>query len=112
MDDTRSQSSARNAPRTAPTLEDLRARRDEIYALAARYGVTNIRVFGSVARGEATPDSDIDLLVDFSDQATIWDAVGLWRALSRTLEREVNVIAADEPTDEFMRAASLDAQNL
>lgn len=108
MDDIRSQPAAR----TAPTLEALRARRDEIYALAARYGVTNIRVFGSVARGEATPDSDIDLLVDFSARATIWDAVGLWRTLNQALEHEVNVIAADESSDEFMCFAVRDAQKL
>lgn len=42
--------------------EDLAAR---IRALGARFGVRNIRVFGSVARGEASPDSDIDLLVDY-----------------------------------------------
>lgn len=43
----------------------LRARRREILRLAAARGVSNIRVFGSVARGDATPNSDIDLLVDF-----------------------------------------------
>ena len=63
--------------KTAPTLASLRARRDEILALAARYGAHNVRVFGSVARGEATPDSDVDLLVDFRDGATLWGAVGL-----------------------------------
>ena len=39
-------------------------RRDEILRIAARHGASNIRVFGSVARGEAGPESDIDLLVD------------------------------------------------
>ncbi len=46
------------------TLEALRARRAEILALAARYGVSNLRVFGSVARGEAIPQSAVNLLVD------------------------------------------------
>lgn len=46
----------------ATISEDLAAR---IRALGARFGVRNIRVFGSVARGEASPDSDIDLLVDY-----------------------------------------------
>ncbi|MHB8318495.1 MAG: nucleotidyltransferase family protein [Acidimicrobiales bacterium] len=49
----------------APTLRLLRAHRDEILCVASRRGVSNVRVFGSVARGEATPMSDIDLLVDF-----------------------------------------------
>jgi uncharacterized protein len=48
-----------------PTLETLRKQRDFILALAAKYDVSNVRVFGSVARAEATSHSDIDLLVDF-----------------------------------------------
>jgi predicted nucleotidyltransferase len=52
------------APRRAVTLGELRAHRDEIVALGRQFGVRNIRVFGSVARGEATSDSDLDLLVD------------------------------------------------
>ena len=51
--------------RQAPSLAMLRVHKDEILGLAARRGVSNIGVFGSVARGDATPDSDIDLLVDF-----------------------------------------------
>lgn len=51
--------------RAAPlTLEELRGHRVEIEEISARHGVTNIRVFGSVARGEADVQSDLDLLVD------------------------------------------------
>ncbi|HEY2574780.1 MAG TPA: nucleotidyltransferase family protein [Streptosporangiaceae bacterium] len=53
-----------DAPRRAVTLGEVRAHREEILQLGAQFGVHNIRVFGSVARGEATPDSDLDLLVD------------------------------------------------
>ena len=52
------------APRRAVTLDEVRAHRDEFVQLGKRFGVRNIRVFGSVARGEATADSDLDLLVD------------------------------------------------
>ena len=52
------------APRRAVTMDEIRAHRDAIKRLGERFGVRNIRVFGSVARGEATPDSDLDLLVD------------------------------------------------
>ncbi len=45
-------------------LSDLRLQKPAIEALARQYGVGNIRVFGSVARGESRPDSDLDLLVD------------------------------------------------
>ena len=49
-----------------PTLEDLRARREKILHIANAYGASNVRVFGSVARGEAGPESDVDLLVDIA----------------------------------------------
>ena len=52
------------APRRAVTMDEVRTHRDAIKRLGERFGVRNIRVFGSVARGEATPDSDLDLLVD------------------------------------------------
>jgi predicted nucleotidyltransferase len=51
-------------PQRAVTLGEVRAHRDEIVQLGERFGVRNIRVCGTVARGEATPDSDLDLLVD------------------------------------------------
>jgi uncharacterized protein len=52
------------APRRAVTLGEVRSRRQAIVSLGERFGIRNIRVFGSVARGEATADSDLDLLVD------------------------------------------------
>ncbi len=79
--------------RTAPTLEGLRSRRDEIIALAKKYGAYNIRVFGSVARGDATPESDIDLLVDFEDWASLYELSGLWQDLRDLLGRQVDVLS-------------------
>ena len=49
----------------APTLEMLRERKDEIVQTLRKYNAGNVRVFGSVARGEATPESDIDLICDY-----------------------------------------------
>jgi predicted nucleotidyltransferase len=51
-----------------PTLTALRSKRAAILHIAAQHGASNIRVFGSVARGDATEDSDIDLLVDYDAQ--------------------------------------------
>jgi len=51
--------------RTAPTLEMLREQKDEIVQTLRKYNAGNVRVFGSIARGEATPDSDIDLICDY-----------------------------------------------
>ena len=70
----------------------IQARRDQILALAARYGASNVRIFGSVARGEARPDSDIDFLVRLEDQRSLLDLVGLWQDLEELLGCEVDVV--------------------
>jgi uncharacterized protein len=64
------------APRRAVSLGELRAHRDEIMKLGEHFGIRNIRVFGSVARGEATPDSDLDLLVDVDRGHGYFDMAG------------------------------------
>lgn len=60
-----------------PTLADLRTRRHEILAIAARNRASNVRVFGSVARGEAGVSSDLDLLIDLDDRGSLLDIAGL-----------------------------------
>jgi uncharacterized protein len=65
-----------DTPRRAVTLDEVRARREEIVRLGERYGIRNIRVFGSVARGEATADSDLDLLVDVDRGHGYFDMAG------------------------------------
>ena len=65
-----------DAPRRAVTLTELRAHRNEIMKLGERFGVRNIRVFGSVARGEATSESDLDLLVDVDRGHGYFDMAG------------------------------------
>lgn len=60
------------AGRRAVTLEEVRRHRDEIIAIGQRHGVSNIRVFGSVARGEADERSDLDLLVDPGPDASLF----------------------------------------
>lgn len=77
--------------KTMITLEDLRARRDEILALAERYGAYNVRVFGSVARGDAVPGSDVDLLVNFREHSLL-DRIALMRELSALLAARVEVV--------------------
>ena len=59
--------------RKPPTLEELRARRDEILEIARRHGVFDIRIFGSVARGEEREGSDIDFLVDIEEGRSLFD---------------------------------------
>lgn len=67
------------------TLAQLRARREEILRLAAAHDARNVRVFGSVARGEADAGSDIDFLVDFVTDATGFAYFGLLGDLRRAL---------------------------
>lgn len=74
-------------------LQSLKQQKDQITAIANRYHAANIRVFGSVARGEENGDSDVDLLVDFMPGSTLLDQVGLIDALSSELGRKVDVVS-------------------
>jgi uncharacterized protein len=76
-------------------LEQLRHRREEILRIAEVHGAHNVRVFGSVLRGEAREDSDIDLLVSTSDRTSPWFPVGLAEELRILLGRKVDVVTED-----------------
>lgn len=90
------------------TLEQLRERRAEILTLAEKYGAYNVRVFGSVARGEAAPDSDIDLLVSFGKGANLYELSNLWQDLRDLLGREVNVISEGGLRESFKKRIERD----
>jgi uncharacterized protein len=70
----------------------LRQNRDRVLETAARYGAYNVRVFGSVARGETTASSDIDLLVSLEPGRSLMDLGGLLYDLQNLLGVEVDVI--------------------
>ena len=72
--------------------EILGGKREEILRIAAKHGVTSIRVFGSVARGEAGPESDVDFLIEVGPNRTPWFPVGLIRDLEQLLGRHVDVV--------------------
>lgn len=74
-----------------PRLEQLHSRKNEILKIASQHGASNIRIFGSVARGDAEPGSDIDLLVDLERQRTALDLSGLIIELQELLGRRVDV---------------------
>jgi uncharacterized protein len=92
----------------SPTLEQLRERRAEILMLAEKYGAYNVRVFGSVARGEATPGSDIDLLVSFGKGASLYELSNLWQDLKDLLGRDVNIISEGGLRERFKRRIERD----
>jgi predicted nucleotidyltransferase len=75
------------------TLDLLRSRREEILALAAQYGVDNIRVFGSVARGEDKPDSDIDFLIRIARDRSLTDFVGFKLDTEELLDRKCDIVS-------------------
>jgi predicted nucleotidyltransferase len=72
--------------------ELLKQKRDEILRLAAHHGAHNVRLFGSVARGEARPDSDIDFLVDLEAGRSLFDLGGLLMELQDLLHCKVDVV--------------------
>ena len=88
-------------PRHPPMLGDLRSKREEILGVAAAHRVTNVRIFGSVARGDAEPKSDVDVLVDLPPDAGGFRAFGLLEDLRRDLEavvgRPVDVVTLAGP---------------
>jgi hypothetical protein len=72
----------------------LKARRDQILNLCAKYGASNVRVFGSVARGEANESSDIDLIVDFDPERSLLDHAALWLELQELVGVRVDVVSS------------------
>jgi hypothetical protein len=71
----------------------LKLRREDIVRTAARHGARNVRVFGSIARGDADDTSDIDLLVDMAPGRSLFDMGGLLMELQVLLQREVDVVS-------------------
>ncbi len=71
----------------------VRENRDDILRVAARHGASNVRIFGSVARGEASPGSDLDLLVSLAPGRSLLDHVALWQDLEDLLHCKVDVVS-------------------
>lgn len=81
---------------TAPTLASLRKRRDAILDIFQKHGCSNVRVFGSVARGTSTTDSDIDFLCDYDrSRRTPWFPAGLIVDLEKYLGSKADVAFND-----------------
>ena len=76
-------------------LADVRQRRDEIDRIAARHGARDVRLFGSVVRGDAAADSDLDVLVQLDPERSLLDQVALKRDLESLLGCAVDVVVDD-----------------
>ena len=75
-----------------PLEEFLKGKRAEIMRIAVKHGANNIRIFGSAVRGEATPESDIDFLVDAGPDISSWFPAGLILDLQELLGCRVEVV--------------------
>ncbi len=76
------------------TKLDILAKREQILALAQKHGGSNVRLFGSVARGDQDHSSDVDFIVQFEPNRTLFDQGGLVMELRKLLGVDVDVISA------------------
>ena len=77
-------------------MEDLQRSKEAVLACLARHCAANLRVFGSVARGEEGPDSDVDLLVTLPREVSSFEVVRLGLELEALLNRRVDLVVEDE----------------
>ena len=84
-----------------PLREELHRRRATLRQIAARHGASNLRVFGSVARGEERPDSDIDLLVDLAEDRGFTDYLALAEEIEQLLQRKVDLVLSRSVSPHF-----------
>jgi len=85
------------------TLKQLiEEKRDEILRLAVKHGARNVRLFGSAARGEDRPDSDVDFLVEAGPTTSSWFPAGLILDLEETLGRRVEIVT-DRGLNPYLR---------
>jgi uncharacterized protein len=91
------------------TSQAIRAKRDVILAIAKRYVASDVRIFGSVARGDATEDSDLDLVVRLEPGRTLLDQGGLLMELRAELGVKVDLVTEGALTGRFGRIVRKEA---
>jgi predicted nucleotidyltransferase len=74
-------------------IDEVRRQRQAILRLAKEYGIREVRIFGSVARGEAATGSDLDVLVEFEPGRSLLDQVGFEQDLRALLSCEIDLVA-------------------
>ena len=89
------------------TTDILKSKRNDILRLAAQHGAHHVRVFGSAARGEAGPTSDIDLLVRMDRGRSLLDLIELSQELESVLHRKVDILT-DEGLSPYLQQRILD----
>ena len=81
----------------------IKLKQDQILAIGRKYGVSSIRVFGSVARGDDTPSSDLDFLVELEPGRSLFDLGGLQVDLEETLNCQVDVVTENGLRDRIRK---------
>ena len=76
-------------------LDEIRAKREEIYAIARKHKAEKLWVFGSCARKEERPDSDVDFLVEFGEGASPFDQGAMQTGIASLLGQSVDVVGSD-----------------
>lgn len=92
--------------------EDLQRHRETVLAIAARHGASNVCLFGSAARGEERPDSDLDLLVDIAEDCGFGDYLELVEELERLFGRRVDIVTRRGLSPHFRPFIESEAQPL
>ena len=91
---------------------ELRNKRNDIIEVAANHGARNLRVFGSVARGETTPASDLDLLINLDPGRTLLDLIAVKQDLEDLLGCAVDVVTEDAVSPHIRDQVLKDAVSL
>lgn len=91
------------------TRDDIFHRREEIIALARRHRASNVRLFGSVARGDARATSDVDLIVHFEPGASLLDHGGLVMDLRELLGVDIDIVDDEGMRERFRQSVMKDA---
>jgi uncharacterized protein len=86
------------------------SKREQVLDVAARHHANRVRLFGSVARGDDRPDSDIDFLVDFSQESSLFDLMRMVRELEELLGHRVDVVSTGglKERDQHILGESID----
>jgi predicted nucleotidyltransferase len=90
--------------------DDLDRQRDIARAIAARHGGSNLRLFGSIARGEGRPDSDVDLLIDLAEDREFDDYLAIVDELVALLGRRVDLVVERSLNPHFRPFIEADAR--
>ena len=95
-------------------LDRLQQLKDEILAIARKHNAERVYVFGSCARKEETPESDVDLVADFKENTSLFDVVGLELDVSDLLGCQVDVVTLDrlDNGDPFSKSVKKDMVEL